>query len=158
MYKRQKLAYDCLVAIGQRRSLFLVQGLWLAALIPVLLVAARLNGIVGVAQAHVLVAGCMVVPVFLYALSRGGIGVGWIARACAWPFLGGAVMAAIALGLQRPFGDGPLALLAVSTIALAGYVLCVLPSRDFLRGVGDRPHRGRKRASAPGRPSPQDMR
>jgi O-antigen/teichoic acid export membrane protein len=155
-----ELAYDCLVAIGQRRSLFLVQGLWLAALIPVLLVAARTNGIVGVAQAHVLVAGGLVVPVFLVALSRGGIGVGRIAMACAWPFLGGAVMAAIILGLQSLLGDGRLALLAISTIALAGYTLCVLPSRDFLRGVGggDRPHRGWHRASAPVRPAQKDMR
>ncbi|WP_371668110.1 oligosaccharide flippase family protein [Streptomyces sp. NBC_00289] len=155
-----ELAYDCLVAVGQRRSLFLVQGLWLAALIPVLLVAARTNGIVGVSQAHVLVAGGLVVPVFLVALSRGGIGVGRIARACAWPFLGGAVMAAVILGLQHPFGDGRLALVAIATIALAAYTVCVLPSRDFLRGVGrgDRPHRGRHRASAPVRPTRQDMR
>ena len=133
-----ELAYDCLVAMGQRRSLFLVQGLWLVALIPVLLVAARLNGIVGVSQGHVLVAGGLVVPVFLIALSRGGIGVGLIARACAWPFLGGAVMAAIVLGLQHPFGDGRFALLAISGIALAAYTVCVLPSRDFLRGIGQR--------------------
>ncbi|MEV7891055.1 lipopolysaccharide biosynthesis protein, partial [Streptomyces sp. NPDC088357] len=146
-----ELAYDCLIAIGQRRSLFMVQGLWLVTLIPVLLVGARLNGIVGAAQAHVLVGGGIVVPVFLYALSRGGVGVGLIARACAWPFLGGAVMTAIILGLERPFGDGPFALLALSTIALAGYTLCVLPSRDFLRGVrsGDRPQRGRHRSTAP---------
>ena len=155
-----ELAYDCLVAIGQRRSLFLVQGLWLVALIPVLLVAAHLNGIVGVSQAHVLVAGGMVVPVFLFALSRGGIGVGRIARACAWPFLGGAVMAAIILGLEHRLGDGRLALLAIGTIALAGYTVCVLPSRDFLRGVdrGSRPQRGRHRSTAPVRPTQQDMR
>ncbi|MEU2775361.1 lipopolysaccharide biosynthesis protein [Streptomyces sp. NPDC007162] len=130
-----ELAYDCLVAIGQRRSLFLVQGLWLAALVPVLLVAAHLNGIVGVSQGHVLVAGGLVVPVFLVALHRGGIGLGRIARACAWPFLGGAVMTVIVLGLRAPLGDGRLALLIITTVALVGYTVCVLPSRDFLRGV-----------------------
>lgn len=140
-----ELAFDCLVAIGQRRSLFLVQGLWLVALIPVLFFAARLNGIVGVSQAHVLVAGGMVVPVFLFALSRGGIGVGRIVRACAWPFLGGAVMAVIIFGLERRLGDGRLALLAIGTIALAAYAVCVLPSRGFLRGVprAGRPRHGR---------------
>ncbi|MET8946683.1 oligosaccharide flippase family protein [Streptomyces sp. NPDC004542] len=131
-----ELAYDCLVAIGQRRSLFLVQGLWLAALVPVLLLAARVNGVVGVSQGHVLVAGGLVVPVFLIALRRGGIGTGRIARACAWPFLGGVVMAAIVLGLQRSLGDGRLALLTIGTLALAGYTVCILPSRDFLRGAG----------------------
>jgi PST family polysaccharide transporter len=155
-----ELAYDCLVAMGQRRSLFLVQGLWLVALVPVLLVAARLNGIVGVSQGHVLVAGALVVPVFLIALGRGGIGLGLIARACAWPFLGGAVMAAVVLGLRHPFGDGPLGLLAVCAVALAGYAVCVLPSRDFLRGAdrGAGRHRGRHRMSAPVPPAPQDMR
>jgi len=70
------------------------------------------------------------------------------------------VMAAIILGLEQRFGDGRLALLAIGTIALAGYTVCVLPSRDFLRGVdrGDRPQRGRHRASAPVRPTQQDMR
>jgi PST family polysaccharide transporter len=129
-----ELAYDCLVAVGQRRSLFLVQGLWLLVLIPVLVVAARTGGIVGVSQGHVLVGGAVVVPVFLLALSRGGIGIGWIARACAWPFLGAAVMAAIVLGLEQRLGDSLPALLVVGTAGLAGYALCVLPSLDFLRG------------------------
>ncbi|MDJ0340942.1 oligosaccharide flippase family protein [Streptomyces sp. H10-C2] len=139
-----ELAYDCLVAIGQRRSLIMVQGLWLAVLVPVLVVAARADGIVGVAQGHVLVAGGIVVPVFLFVLSRGGIRLGSIARACAWPFLGGAVMAAIIIGLERYFGDSRLALLAIGTAALAGYVVCVLPSRGFL--LGSRPSGGRHRA------------
>jgi PST family polysaccharide transporter len=130
-----ELAYDCLVAIGQRRSLIMVQGLWLVALVPVLIVAGRADGIVGVAQGHVLVAGGLVVPVFLFALRRGGISLGSVARACAWPFLGGAVMAGVVLGLERGLGDGTLALLATGTVALAVYVLCVLPSRDFLRGT-----------------------
>jgi PST family polysaccharide transporter len=69
-------------------------------------------------------------------------------------------MAAMVLGLRRPFGDGLLALLAIGAVALAGYTVCVLPSRDFLRGAdrGDRPHRDRHRASAPVRSPRQDMR
>ncbi|GGU23689.1 oligosaccharide flippase family protein [Streptomyces daghestanicus] len=148
-----ELAYDCLVAAGQRRSLFLVQGLWLVALIPVLLAAARLNGIVGVAQGHVLVAGGLVVPVFLVALRRGGIGLGPVGRACAWPFLGGAVMTVLVLGLRGPFGDGPLGLVAVGAVALAGYAVCVLPGRDFLRGT-----RRAGRPAAPVPPARQDVR
>jgi O-antigen/teichoic acid export membrane protein len=130
-----ELAYDCLVAIGKRRSLFLVQGLWLAALVPVLVVAARTHGIVGVSAGHVLVACCIVVPAFLFALNRAGISAASIARACAWPFLGGAVMAAITFGIGRHVGDSRLALLATGTAALACYVVCVLPSRGFLRGT-----------------------
>ncbi|MFZ3495021.1 oligosaccharide flippase family protein [Streptomyces sp. 5.8] len=130
-----ELAYDCLVAIGHRRSLIGVQGLWLAVLVPVLVVGAGAGGIEGVAQGHVLVAGAVVVPVFLIALYRGGVGLGTVARACAWPFLGGAVMTAVVLGLERLLGDGVLALLATAAAATLCYAVCVLPSFGFLRGA-----------------------
>ncbi|MGW6710664.1 lipopolysaccharide biosynthesis protein, partial [Streptomyces sp. NPDC054956] len=84
---------------------------------------------------HVLVAGAVVVPVFLVALHRGGIGLGTVARACAWPFLGGAVMTAVVLVLERLLGDGVLALLAIGVAGALTYGLCVLPSLGFLRGA-----------------------
>ncbi|MBM9503525.1 oligosaccharide flippase family protein [Streptomyces sp. KK5PA1] len=130
-----ELAYDCLVAVGRRSSLIGVQALWLGALFPVLLFAARTHGIVGVSQGHVLVAGGMVVPVFVYALRRAGIGPGWIARACAWPFLGGAVMTVTIMALRDRLGESRPALVTIGSAALAVYVLCVLPSRHFLRGT-----------------------
>ncbi|WP_301365264.1 oligosaccharide flippase family protein [Streptomyces xanthophaeus] len=129
-----ELAYDCLVAIGRRRSLIGVQGLWLIILIPALVIGARTGGIVGVAQGHVLVAGAVVVPVFLLALHRGGIRLGTVARACAWPLLGGAVMAAVLLVLERYLGDSVLALLATGAAGTLCYVLCVLPGRALLKG------------------------
>ncbi|MFI1647019.1 oligosaccharide flippase family protein [Streptomyces avidinii] len=129
-----ELAYDCLVAIGRRRSLIGVQGLWLVILIPVLVIGARTGGIVGVAQGHVLVAGSVVVPVFLLALHRGGIRLGTVARACAWPLLGGAVMAAVLLLLERYLGDSVLALLATGAAGTLCYVLCILPGRALLKG------------------------
>ncbi|MBT2409890.1 oligosaccharide flippase family protein [Streptomyces sp. ISL-12] len=129
-----ELAYDCLVAAGQRRSLILVQGLWVAALVPVLIAGARLDGIVGVAQGHVLVAAGLIVPVFLYALGRAGVGLAAVGRACAWPFLAGAVMTLVVLAERRLLGDGTLALFVIGTSALACYVVCVLPGRRFLLG------------------------
>ncbi|EPD66773.1 oligosaccharide flippase family protein [Streptomyces sp. HGB0020] len=130
-----ELAYDCLVAVGQRRSLILVQGLWVLALVPVLIVCARSGGIVGVAQGHVLVGAVLVVPVFLHALGRAGIGLAHIARACAWPFLGGIVMTVVILGARHLLGDGTPAVFAIGAVALASYVLCVLPGLGFLRGA-----------------------
>ncbi|WP_405942359.1 oligosaccharide flippase family protein [Streptomyces sp. NBC_00207] len=129
-----ELAYDCLVAIGRRRSLIAVQGIWLLLLIPVLVAGARTGGIAGVALGQVLVAAVVVVPVYLVALHRGGIRFAVVARACAWPLLGGAVMAAAVLGLERFLGDGVLALLATGTAGTLVYGLCVLPSRSLLRG------------------------
>ncbi|MFD8410237.1 oligosaccharide flippase family protein [Streptomyces sp. NPDC059650] len=130
-----ELAYDCLVAVGRRRSLIGVQALWLVVLLPALVIGARSDGIVGVAQGHVLVAGAVVVPVFLVTLHRAGIRLASVARACAWPFLGGAVMAAVVLGLERLLGDGVPALLATGVAGTLGYALCVLPSLGFLRGA-----------------------
>lgn len=130
-----ELAYDCLVAIGRRRSLIGVQALWLVVLVPALVIGAGAGGIVGVAQGHVLVAGVVVVPVFLVALHRGGVGLRTVARACAWPFLGGAVMTAVVLGMERLLGDGVLALLATAVAGALCYAACVLPSIGFLRGA-----------------------
>ncbi|MGW5329192.1 oligosaccharide flippase family protein [Streptomyces sp. NPDC004014] len=130
-----ELAYDCLVAAGQRRSLILVQGLWVVALVPVLVAGARLGGVVGVSQGHVVVAAVLVVPVFMYALGRAGIGPAHVVRACTWPFLGGAVMTVVTLAGRRLLGDGIVALFAIGATALACYVVCVLPSRRFLLGA-----------------------
>ncbi|MFF9979466.1 oligosaccharide flippase family protein [Streptomyces erythrochromogenes] len=129
-----ELAYDCLVAIGRRSSLIAVQGLWLVLLIPALVIGARGGGIVGVAQGHVVVAGAVVVPVFLLALHRGGIPLATLARACAWPLLGGAVMAAALLVLERYLGDSVPALLATAAAGTLVYAACLLPARKTLRG------------------------
>ena len=59
-----------------------VQALWLAALIPALLIGARRGGITGVSLAHVVVAAGLVGPAFLWALSRSGITVPLHFRAC----------------------------------------------------------------------------
>ncbi|WP_084724975.1 oligosaccharide flippase family protein [Streptacidiphilus melanogenes] len=146
-----ELAYDCLVAIGARHALLAVQGLWLVALIPTLFEGARLDGIAGVAAGHAVVAGGLVVPAFLLALRRGGIGVGVVARACAWPFLAGAAMAAVLLGLPRALGHSLAALAVASAGALAVYALGVLPTRHALLGVERRHGRhARPRALLPG--------
>ncbi|MEC4574202.1 oligosaccharide flippase family protein [Streptomyces virginiae] len=129
-----ELAYDCLVAIGRRSSLIAVQGLWLLVLIPALVIGARGGGIVGVAQGHVVVACAVVVPVFLLALHRGGIRLGTLVRACAWPLLGGAVMTTVLLLLERTLGDSVPALLATATAGTLCYAVCLLPARKTLRG------------------------
>ncbi|WP_063836876.1 oligosaccharide flippase family protein [Phaeacidiphilus oryzae] len=143
-----ELAYDCLVAAGRRRSLLAVQGLWLIALVPVLVAGARTHGIVGVAAGHVLVAGGLVVPAFLLALRRGGIGLGAVARACARPFLAGALMAAVVFGLEHGLGEGNVTLAAIGGLATAGYAAGVLPwrrSRGWSRSWSRRLRPSRRR-------------
>ncbi|MGZ8761760.1 MAG: lipopolysaccharide biosynthesis protein [Acidimicrobiia bacterium] len=62
--------YDLFVAVGESRILLYIQGLWLIALIPALTYGARHDGIRGVGIAHVVVAGGIIVPVYLLALHR----------------------------------------------------------------------------------------
>jgi PST family polysaccharide transporter len=133
------LIYDCLAAAGRRPSLLIVQGWWLATLIPVLLVGARTHGIVGVGIGHVLVAGLLVCPAFLWALSRCGIKVRSILAVCLRPFLGGILMTAICELALRFLGEG-LAGFAVGAVAgLAAYLLVVFPMRALLRPSGAGP-------------------
>ena len=89
------LFYDAMAAVGKRNTLMAIQGLWLVTLIPVLLVGARLGGITGVSAGHVVVAAALVGPAFLWALSRAGIPVTSMARACLRPLLGGVLMATV---------------------------------------------------------------
>lgn len=128
-----ELAYDCLVASGRRRALITVQGWWLVALIPALILAARSRGIAGVGVGHVLVAGPLVTPLFMWALARGGISPLVIARAVARPFLGGVLMAAVALGLGRLHMGEVTYLFTASAVAFAVYVPVVWPLRHLAR-------------------------
>jgi PST family polysaccharide transporter len=65
-----ELAYDYLVAMGHTRVNFVVQMVWLAVLVPVLIVAALHAGIVGVAVGHAVVVLVVILPLYLVILSR----------------------------------------------------------------------------------------
>ena len=126
-------SYDCLAAAGKRTTLLGVQAWWLAALIPVLLIGARTRGIVGVGEGHVLVAGPLVLPAFVWALSRCGIRPRSIAGACWRPFLGGIVMAVACELVLRVIGDSLLGLVAAAAAGLAVYLPLVYPMLSLLR-------------------------
>jgi PST family polysaccharide transporter len=129
-----ELAYDCLVAAGKKRALLIVQGWWLVALAPVLLYAAHTRGIAGVGFGHMIVAGPLVAPLFVWALGRGGVPARVVLRACARPFLGGLAMTAVCLGVQRlGLGSTP-ELLVAGVLAAAVYVPFVWPLRGLVRG------------------------
>ena len=134
-----ELAYDCLVATGGRRALIGVQGWWLIALIPVLIFAARARGIAGVGFGHVLVAGPLVAPLFVWALARAGIPVRTVLGACARPFLGGCAMAAVCFGvLQLGLGETA-GMFVAAGLATAVYVPFVWPLIRLARGRGGEP-------------------
>jgi PST family polysaccharide transporter len=127
------LFYDAMAAVGKRNTLMAIQGLWLVTLIPVLLVGARLRGITGVSAGHVVVAAALVGPAFLWALSRAGIPVASMARACLRPALGGAAMATVSLLIIHVLGTGVLGLAAAISAGIAVYLPVVYPMRSLLR-------------------------
>ena len=131
-----ELAYDCLVAMRRQRALILVQGWWLLALIPTLIYAARARGIAGVGAGHILVAGPLVTPLFLWALAQAGIGPRVVLRACARPFVGGVAMAGVALAVERLGGLPEVAgLFAAAVPATAVYVAITWPTLRKLRAA-----------------------
>ncbi|MDX6393745.1 MAG: hypothetical protein QOJ73_4808, partial [Streptosporangiaceae bacterium] len=129
-----QLMYDLMAAAGKRNALMGVQGLWLAALIPVLLIGARLRGIAGVSAGHILVAALLVGPSFLWSLSRAGIRVRPTMLACLRPLIGGGFMAAVSLLVTHVLGGGWVGLLAAMGAACAVYLPVVYPMRAMLRG------------------------
>jgi PST family polysaccharide transporter len=115
-----------------------VQGWWLIALIPTLIVTAKARGIAGVGLGHILVAGPLVAPLFLWALSRAGISPLVIAKACARPFLGGALMVGVALALGQLDLPEIAYLFTAGAAAFAVYIPVVWPLRHLAK-AGPRP-------------------
>jgi PST family polysaccharide transporter len=142
-----ELTYDCLAAAGKRPTLLGVQGWWLAVLIPILLIGARTRGIVGVGIGHVLVAGPLVLPAFLWALSRCGIGVRPVLAACWRPVLGGVIMVTVAELVLHATGETTAGAAMAAGAALAAYLPVVFPMRGLLR-----------RRPAPAAPIPDEVR
>lgn len=127
------LMYDCMAASGRRHALMGVQALWMAALIPALLIGAHLRGITGVAAGHVVVAAGLVGPVFLWSFSHAGLRLRSLAVACLLPFSGGLLMAAVSLVVIHLTGPGWFGLLAAGSAGLAVYLPFVYPLRHLMR-------------------------
>ena len=121
------LAYDGLAGLGKGRVMMAIQGLWLAALIPSLIVGARVGGIEGVATAHAGVALVLVLPCFAIALIRSGVSATGLARQLARPLVAVAVAGA-ALSALTATSLGPWSLLMTAGVAVvASFGLVLLP-------------------------------
>jgi PST family polysaccharide transporter len=151
------VAYDALVALGRSRVLISLQALWLAALIPALIVGTHLNGIRGAAIAHAAVAGIIVTPVFLIVLARLGIRPLPLLATCLRPALGGAAIVGCSVPVLRMVHGAWSQLLIGGAVSVLVYVPFVLGMRTLLPGQGySGRHRGAaelalERASAPSR-------
>ncbi|HTW12500.1 MAG TPA: oligosaccharide flippase family protein, partial [Solirubrobacteraceae bacterium] len=116
------LINSCIAAADRRSALMGIQGVWLAVLIPVLLVGARLKGITGVSAGHVVVAAVVVAPASLWILARSGVPAASVARACLRPAVGGALMAGASLLVIHLTGGSVAGLAAALAAGVAVYL------------------------------------
>jgi PST family polysaccharide transporter len=71
-----ELMYDYVVVLARSRVVFTVQLIWLAVLVPALIVGASAGGAPGVGAAQVVVAAAVVLPLYLRELAQVGIATG----------------------------------------------------------------------------------
>jgi O-antigen/teichoic acid export membrane protein len=96
-----ELTYDFFVVLARARAVFTVQLGWFLALVPALIAGARLDGIDGVAAAEFAVAGCVILPWYLFELARAGIPPGALGARLWLPVTGAAAAGAVALGVAK---------------------------------------------------------
>jgi O-antigen/teichoic acid export membrane protein len=140
-----------IAAADRRKTLMVIQGVWLAALIPVLLVGARLRGITGVSVGHVIVAAGLVGPAFFWAITRIGISMRAVVLACLRPLVGGALMAVTSLLVIRVAGGGVFGLGAAVIASGAVYLLIVSPTLALLKRSPSSDGELRESSQFPGR-------
>jgi O-antigen/teichoic acid export membrane protein len=122
-----------ITAADRRKTLMVIQGMWLVALVPVLLAGARLDGITGVSAGQLAVAAGLVGPAFVWAISRVNVSVWAIVRACLRPLIGGVLLAAVSLLIVHFAGDSVAALGAAIIASCAVYLSIVYPTLALLR-------------------------
>jgi PST family polysaccharide transporter len=134
------LAYDLLVALGKSRTALGLHLLWLAALVPVLTIGARSDGIRGTGVGHMVVALAVVLPAVLVVLRRLGLPLAQTVGGLTRPLVGGALAVAVALAVRRVVTGDFLELAAGGTLGLGAYLAVVAPLRHLLpRRAGREP-------------------
>ncbi len=108
LYVLELLFDNMMIASGRTVTMFIVQAVALAVLIPVLVLGARVGGLVGVGVGHIVVILLVTMPAYLVAIRIiTGAGVGVTLRALSRPVLAAVAAAAVALvvteGLGHPF-------------------------------------------------------
>jgi O-antigen/teichoic acid export membrane protein len=128
------IAMDILMSTGATRWTLFINIGWAMAVIPALWLGTRAGGATGAAIAGATVGILVAMPLAVIALERAGVRLAPIAPRLVRPLLGGALAAAVALGLQHAvIGSGAFVQLAVAgTGGLVAYLAAAVP-RDDLR-------------------------
>jgi PST family polysaccharide transporter len=133
-----EFVYDYFVVLARSRVVFTVQLAWLIVLVPALIGGAKLSGTAGVAMAEVLVAGLLVLPWYLYELSRVGIPMVMLARNVWFPLIGALGVDLLAVKLSEVIHNSfaALAVIGLVTLATVGMLLYRMkPQLTMLRPV-----------------------
>ena len=119
-----RLAYDYLVVLAQTRLLLFIQLLWLVGLIPSLIVATRADGIDGAALATMGVTLLVVMPCYIAALRKAGIGLATLGKSLLLPVAAAAVagLVAVVATMLAPSDLIALTVSGVITTALIGLI------------------------------------
>jgi PST family polysaccharide transporter len=132
------IGYDLMVALDGNRVLIGLQALWLATMLPALVVGTRVDGIRGAAIAQVAVAALVVVPAFAWMIHRRGIRLLPSLTACVRPAIGGALVVVSAFVVLQVFENSLAQLLIGGLLAAAVYLPVVYPMRALLPGRSPR--------------------
>ncbi|MGB8650528.1 MAG: lipopolysaccharide biosynthesis protein [Mycobacteriales bacterium] len=123
------LLANVLVGLSRTRVVLWVQAVWLAALVPAMLVGVSVGGVRGAATAHIVVILGVVFPTYLVVLSR-AVGAGTpvlVLKALALPSLGSLVAAAAGASAARLAHDPAEKLLLGAGAAALAYLLVLAP-------------------------------
>jgi PST family polysaccharide transporter len=130
-----ELGYDFLASAGRSRAILWIHLVWLGALVPLLALGAHLDGIRGVAAAHVIVAVLVITPAYLVAFKPYGVKAGALGARLLRPFLGGVLMVAVVLGIRNVVDSELLQILVGGALSCLAYLAVVFPMRHEILGV-----------------------
>lgn len=123
-----ELCYDFVVVAGSSRPLLAIQLVWLAGLVPLVSVGLARFGLVGAAQAQVLLAVVVIGPAYLVILRGLGVHLGTLAKSLVWPTMGALVLVGAVALVQRTSASSWQVLPAVGVAT--GLVVCALAMRS----------------------------
>ncbi|GAA4710779.1 oligosaccharide flippase family protein [Nocardioides conyzicola] len=119
---------NVLVAVGATGRLLGIQAVWVAVLVPAMVVGIRVDGLVGAAWAHVVTVSVVTLPLYVLAVRRStGLGLGAVPRAASGP-VGAALVAGTSAFATSLLLDDPAAVVVVGgALAVASYAVVARP-------------------------------
>ncbi|SDU84338.1 polysaccharide transporter, PST family [Microlunatus sagamiharensis] len=130
-----ELAYDYLVINGRSRSLLVVQAVWLAVLVPALLIGSH-EGLRGVAGAQLAVMA-VVLPIYVGLLRRHGLTLGDVVLPVALPGAVALLLLVATSALSAAISSPLVACLACGGVATIGALALLWRQRASLTGLVD---------------------